>query len=115
MATYLFTCPSCGLSGQVIADIGSTVHAPTCVCDGAMRRDYYREAVGLTGLGLMKAEREAGSKEAYDRLFLPHNDDFKGEGDPDGVVGMRQWREDHQPRPTNKNPRWPGHVEKQVL
>jgi hypothetical protein len=91
------------------------VNGEPCTCgEGAIVRDYRAENVGVVGLELMKAEREAGSKEAYDRLFLPHNDDFKGPGDPDGTIGMRAWRDNHQPRPSNHAPRWPGTVEKLV-
>lgn len=111
MTVYCFTCPSCGVT-WTHPERG--IAGDQCVCgNGRIRRDYRAENVGVA-VQQLKMEREAGSKEAYDRLFLPTNDDFKGPGDPDGTKGMRAWRDEHQPRPTNKNPRWPGTVEKRV-
>lgn len=112
MATYCFRCPDCGAT----TDQERREPAPSCFCLGRpqMDRDYRAESVGVAVANL-KHEREAGGKDGYKRLFLPHNDDFKGPGDPDGTKGMREWRETHQPKPGNKSPDWPGTVEKRVM
>lgn len=84
-------------------------HVPT-----EMVRDYRAENVGIA-VQQLKDERSAGGREGYDRMFLPSNDDFKGPGDPDGTSGMRAWRDQHEPKDTNKKPRWPGSVERKVM
>lgn len=108
MATYCYTCKGCGC----LATTQAYSNVPTC--HGPMVRDYKSEAVGVAVVGLQR-EREAGGKEGLKRLFLPHNDDFKGPGDPDGLKGMREWRENNQPASGNKRPEWPGDVEKRVM
>lgn len=107
MATYCFRCPECNERFQV-----SSRDTRECSQGHEMVRDYQAENVGVQ-VAALKTEREEG-KEGLKRLFLPHNDDFKGPGDPDGTAGMRQWRETHQPKAGNKNPAWPGHVDKKV-
>jgi hypothetical protein len=79
-----------------------------------MKRNYRAESVGVN-VQQLKNERELGGREGYKRLFLPSNDEFKGPGDPDGTKGMRKWREEHQPKPGNKTPDWPGTVDKKVM
>jgi hypothetical protein len=117
MATYCFRCPECG------TPFTDSTNEVTITCYGPeewnhapveARRDYRAENVGVA-VEQLKQERELGGRDAYKRLFLPHNDDFKGPGDPDGTKGMREWRETHQPKAGNKSPDWPGHVEKQVM
>jgi hypothetical protein len=110
MATYVFRCDSCRTRWEL-----TDRDAPGCFnCGARLVRDYRAENVGVA-VESLKQERENGGKEGLKRLFLPHNDDFKGPGDPDGTKGMREWRETHQPKAGNKSPDWPGHVEKQVM
>lgn len=113
MATYCFRCTLCD----------ETLSAPTTdittfplqgVDFHHWVRDYRAENVGVSVVNLQR-EREAGGKEGLKRLFLPHNDDYKGPGDPDGTKGMRKWREENQPAASNKNPAWPGFVDKKTF
>ena len=112
VATYCFRCTNCGATGS----FASREVPEWCgYCETAsVIRDYRAENVGVAVVGLQR-EREVGGSEAMKRLFLPHNDDFKGPGDPDGVKGMREWRENNQPAGSNKRPHWPGDVEKKVM
>jgi hypothetical protein len=80
-----------------------------------MIRAYAAEKAGFVGLHDLKISREAGGLTNHAKLMLPTNDDFKGPEDPDGKKGMREWREEHPPRETNKKPHWPGEVEKKVF
>lgn len=77
-----------------------------------MRRDYGAEGVGL-GSGV-KVSRDGTVRDSA-ALFLPDNRDFAGPGDPDGNKGMREWREEHTPRDSNKKPYWPGAVDKRTF
>lgn len=115
MATFLFRCGTCGTRfNAATPDLSGETLLPCIVCMSFdLKRDWRGEAVGVN-VGNLKREREGGGKEAQKRLFLPSNDDFKGPGDPDGTKGMREWRDTHQPRPSNTKPDWPGHVEKKV-
>jgi hypothetical protein len=79
-----------------------------------MRRDYRAEGVGVQTWEL-KRDREAGGLSNQAKLFLPDNSEFADESDPDGSKGMRAWRENHEPKSSNKKPFWPGEVEKKVL
>ena len=73
-------------------------------------RDYRAESVGMA-IGNLKKEREH-SKEEYAAAFLPTNAELATAGDPDGKKAMREWRDTHSPRESNKTPYWPGEVEK---
>lgn len=115
MATYIFKCKLCPARAStdnrenVITCKGFSEPHGDCV----MVRDYRSEGVGIA-VQQLRDERNAGGRKDYDNLFLPDNKDFQGPGDPDGNKGMRQWREEHQPKDTNKRPRWPGEVDKRV-
>jgi hypothetical protein len=112
MAVYCFKCKMCGARATSLQVPEGAVWR--CCDTPYIIRDYQAEAVGHS-IGNLRAEREQGSKAAYDRLFLPSNKDFAGPGDPDGKKGMRDWRNTHQPKAGNKAPRWPGDVDKQVF
>lgn len=107
MATYCFRCPV-GHKLQL-----NDRDVPACGCGRALQRDYRAESVGVAVTAL-RNEREHGGREGVKNLFLPTNRDFAGPGDPDGSAGMREWRDTHQPKAGNKNPDWPGSVEKKV-
>jgi len=112
MALFLFKCRLCPTRSETTnreADIEcSNGHTPS-----PMVRNWRGESVGVS-VGNLRNERNEG-KDGLKRMFLPHNDDFKGPGDPDGTRGMAEWRETHQPRPSNHNPDWPGEVPKRVF
>ena len=115
MPAYLFYCDDgCGVY-QVEAPIQAGPGEQFCTCGKPLHRNYASENAGFKGLWDMKKEREAGGKSNAAKLFLPTNDDFADEGDPDGKKGVREWREAHQPDDTNKRPHWPGEVEKKVF
>lgn len=105
MATYAYRCLDCGayLETTIHGHYDGMIH-----CTKALVRDYQAEAVGI-GITQLKREREH-PKEEYMAKFLPSNKDFVGPNDPDGKKGMRQWREEHQPKAGNKKPWWPGEV-----
>lgn len=109
MATYCYRCTACEATAQL--HLRDLTYCHKCAGQ-TMVRDYRAENAGIAVEGL-KQEREMGA-EARKRLFLPHNDDFKGPSDPDGSKGMREWRDTHQPKNGNKAPDWPGTVEKKV-
>lgn len=111
MATYCFRCRDCG---QRTASDSREVGSLPAAAEHAWARDYRSENVGVA-VQQLKNEREHGGTKGYDSLFLPTNKDFAGPGDPDGTKGMRQWRDEHQPKAGNKNPRWPGEVEKRTF
>jgi hypothetical protein len=111
VATYCYRCKGCGASFNVPTHGLEETPCPTCgSC--CLTRDYRAENVGVATV-VLKNEREMGSK--YKDLFLPSNKDFAGPGDPDGTKGMRNWRETHQPKAGNKNPDWPGTVDRTVM
>lgn len=110
MATYCFRCPGCGRSRT--SNNREFLQCGKCWLYDV--RDYRTEGVGVAVAGL-KLEREEGGQAALARYMLPHNDDFKSPEDPDGTKGMREWRENHQPKAGNSKPYWPGEVEKKVM
>lgn len=112
MATYCFKCRTCGaqFTGLTPGDAGE-LNLPCASCGGPIARDYKAEGVGI-GAGV-RVSRDGTASEMRD-LFLPTNDDLKGPGDPDGTKGMREWRENHQPKEAVSTPMWPGEVERQV-
>lgn len=109
MATYCFTCPTCGTTRETVS---REVQVCPQLCD-EMVRDYRAESVGVSIRNLRQerehtvAERAAG--------MLPSNEDYKSASDPDGTKGIREWRETHNPAPGNKRPYWPGSVEKKTF
>jgi hypothetical protein len=111
VATYCFYCTFCG---RPYALALREEAAAGCVdCDRGfgvpLKRNYRAENVGVHTVGL-KREREGGDKARS--LMLPSNKDFAGPGDPDGHSGLRQWREEFQPKADNKRPKWPGDLPK---
>lgn len=72
-------------------------------CTGIAVRDYRAENAGID-LSDIRASNKADDTA---HLFLPSAKDYQSAKDPDGEKGMRQWREDHSPRPDNPRPRWP--------
>lgn len=110
-ARYCFRCPSYGCPGTMT----TSLEPPHCD-HGPMTRDYRAEGVSVSGaVSALKAEREGAGLDEVKRLMLPSNKDFVGPGDPDGTKGMRQWRDDHQPKAGNTRPSWPGEVERKVF
>ena len=110
MATYCYRCKACNASFNVPTYGLEQTPCPTCgQC--CLVRNYQAEAVGI-GAGV-RVSRDGTAHEQRD-LFLPSNRDLAGPGDPDGTKGMRQWREEHQPKEAVANPLWPGEVEKKV-
>jgi hypothetical protein len=112
MATYCYRCPDCG--AQTTSPHRS-MSVYVCYCGGAWKRDYRAENVGVSVADLKAARNGTGGLEEVSRLMLPTNKDFIEPGDPDGTKGMRQWRDDHQPKAGNNNPLWPGEVERKVF
>jgi hypothetical protein len=110
MALFCHRCIDCGFRFETFER--ENEFCRTCG-SFSIARDWRSEGVGVAVANL-KADRERGG-EADKRLFLPHNDDFKGPDDPDGTKGMREWRDNHQPKAGNKRPDWPGTVERKVM
>jgi len=118
MVTYCYRCPKCGRQSEAYSRDEDLVCGPCLVNSGRdeaetsvvvyLNRDYQAESVGIA-MAQLKREREH-SKEEYMAKFLPSNKDFAGPNDPDGKKGMRQWREEHNPKSDNKKPWWPGEV-----
>jgi hypothetical protein len=118
MAAYSYICPACGETLTVRAPIseGPPEEVACPAHDNrdtyiAMKRDYQADNVGLGNVSELRKTREG---EGSEHLFLPSNKDFESPKDPDGTTGMRKWRENHAPRPSNKRPAWPGSVERKV-
>jgi hypothetical protein len=120
MATYCFICTACGETYAVHAPMREG--APELLyCSGehkelvALSRDFRAEKVGLGNLLDLKHDREGGGPSNMAQLFLPENEDFAGPDDPEGKKGMREWRDKHRPKSSNKKPLWPGTVERKVF
>ena len=71
-----------------------------------MRRDYRAENASPAVVGL-KRERERGGSSAVRDLFLPTAKELAGPGDPDGHKAIRQWNDEHDPKPGNARPMRP--------
>lgn len=118
MAAYSFICPACGHTTEVRAPMseGPPVEVACPAHDNrdgfiAMKRDYQADRPGLGNITELRTARENGDTSS---LFLPTNKDFASKSDPDGTTGMREWRDNHAPRSSNKRPAWPGQVERKV-
>lgn len=99
MATYCFRCPVYSCAGTTQAD-----RAREPQCDhGTMVRDYRAENVGVSVVALQR-ERERGGSSAVRDLFLPTAKELAGPGDPDGHKAIRQWNDEHDPKPGNSRP-----------
>lgn len=107
MATYCFKCPRCGAQVQVM-DLEPRV-CGACIRESSfeaivpLMRDYRAESVGMAVVGL-KRERERGGASAVRDLFLPTAKELAGPGDPDGHKAIRQWNDEHDPKPGNSRP-----------
>ena len=95
--TYCFRCRTCGAryEGRTPGTAGE-LDAACRYCAGPIVRDYRAEAVGI-GSGVRVSRDQFGGLEARAAAFLPTPDDFKGPGDPDGMKGLRSWRDEHEP------------------
>lgn len=116
MPEFCFKCRACGNRGAFGYYPTEPVYCgghSGPMTDFPMVRDYRAEAVGIN-TGNLRALREHGLAERLAKT-LPTNVDFAGPGDPDGKKGMRAWRDEHEPRPSNKRPAWPGEVERKVF
>lgn len=116
MAAYSYLCPACGTTQEVRRPMaeGPPVEV-LCYEHGdrlvSMKRDYQADRPGLGNITELRTARENGDTSS---LFLPTNKDFASKSDPDGTTGMREWRDNHAPRSSNKRPAWPGQVERKV-
>jgi hypothetical protein len=73
------------------------------VCpEGTLRRDWKAEGVGI-GPGVRESNVELTAS-GYRDLFLPTEADLSSADDPDGVKGMQEWMEEHEPKAGNKRP-----------
>lgn len=119
MAHYSYLCPGCGASAALNRPISEgppvEVFCEQHTNPVSMKRDYRSDVPVFGNRVEMAREREAGGASAMRDLFLPTNDDYKGPADPDGNKGMKQWREEHSPRESNKRPNWPGSVSKEFF
>jgi hypothetical protein len=86
--TFCFKCPTCDLR----VEMGRREPAPVCHVD--MVRDYRAEGVQVSAAALVSRQTPLAEKAAK---FLPQPSDFAGPDDPDGMRGLRPWRDVHQP------------------
>jgi hypothetical protein len=107
MAQYVWKCEN----GHVFVQkspmaIGPVVPGAGCLeCGAPMRHDYLAENAGIDRTSLTPDHVDRVRK--HQALFLPGAKDFAGPDDPDGIVGLKEWQDTHQPRPSNKKPAWP--------
>lgn len=87
MPKYLYRCKTCGSQEAVVVTIHQDRPNPTC--HGDMARDYKAEGISF--------RPPHPSEEVDPSLFLPMAKDFAHEDDPDGMKGLREWRERHKP------------------
>lgn len=102
--TYCFACPGC--AGHFEDTNPDPIRSCVFCGGGPVRRDYRAESAGVQTLPL-KREREAGGPSAVRDKFLPTAKDYADASDPDGSRGIRQWNEEHDPKPGNRRPMRP--------